>query len=97
MTIEAVKDAFCERECNHFGVSPFEILDAIGAKIVEEYAKMVEELQRDPRIDLAKPQLDSVLINTLSASAWFSNTNHIQYTAAQSVDHAGGGLLGQEL
>lgn len=60
MTIEAVKEAFCERECEHFGVSPFTILDAIGAKVVEEYARMVERLQKDPRLDLSKAQLDAV-------------------------------------
>lgn len=62
MTIEAVKEAFCEKECDHFGVSPFTVLDAIGAKVVEEYAKMVERLQQDTRLDLSKAQLDSVTV-----------------------------------
>jgi hypothetical protein len=60
MTLEAVREAFCERECEHFGVSPFTVLDTLGAKIVGEYAGMVEALQVDSRLELSKAQLDSV-------------------------------------
>lgn len=60
MTIEAAREAFCERETEHFGVSPFTVLDALGAKVVEEYARMVEALQADERLGLNKAQLDAV-------------------------------------
>lgn len=64
MTLEAAKEAFCERETEHFGHCPFTILDVIGAKIVEEYARMVGELSQR-NVGLSKPQWDTVLIQYL--------------------------------
>lgn len=62
MTKESAKDAFCEREYEHFGASPFNILDTIGAKVVEQYAQMIDELQQNSRLGLSKAQQDTVLI-----------------------------------
>lgn len=62
MTIAAAREAFCEKECEHFGVSPFGILDAIGVRIVEQYAAMVEGLQKESeKLGLNKAQIESVL------------------------------------
>ena len=64
MTIEAAREAFCEKESEHFGVSPFSILDAIGARIVERYASMVEGLQGEgEKLGLNKAQLESVFMS----------------------------------
>lgn len=63
MTIEAAREAFCERETEHFGVSPFCILDALGAKLVEEYAKMIEQVNNGhEQTGLTKAQHEAVLL-----------------------------------
>ena len=61
----SLTDLFCERECQYFGgLSPQDILDAIGTQITQNYTAMQAQLRQrlifDCKDFLSAPQIDLV-------------------------------------